>query len=249
MAEFDNTERLLELHARFNIPACFAIVGAAALPGGRPYHDPGQLRRIHAHGHEIASHSFRHEWLPGLGRRALLETLRDSKDALEQCVGAAVMTFVPPYNQPFDYPRQRSFSLSERREAGHDRVDLPRLCNALEETGYRVCRVGYRPLYQRFLEGLTRRSFDRPVSPEIIAGVTCIRLNTPNGFSAGSAAVVTRCVERGGIAVVSGHPHSLRTGNTQDERWLIPFLQRLHSLNQQGVLDLCLPTQLRLGPE
>ena len=35
MAEFDNTERLLELHARFNIPACFAIVGAAALPGGR----------------------------------------------------------------------------------------------------------------------------------------------------------------------------------------------------------------------
>src|SRR5439155_14328897 len=125
---------------------------------------------------------------------------------------------------PFDYPRQWSFSLSERREAGHDRVDLPRLCNALEETGYRVCRVGYRPLYQRFLEGLTRRSFDRPVSPEIIAGVTCIRLNTPNGFSAGSAAVVTRCVGWGGIAVRSGYPPCLRTGTTQAARWPVPVM-------------------------
>src|ERR1035437_987735 len=67
--DFENTERLLELHAQFNIPACFAVVGAAALPGLRPYHDPDQIRRIHAAGHEIASHSFQHDWLPAHGRR------------------------------------------------------------------------------------------------------------------------------------------------------------------------------------
>ena len=28
--EFENTERLLELHAQYGVPACFAVVGAAA---------------------------------------------------------------------------------------------------------------------------------------------------------------------------------------------------------------------------
>src|SRR4051812_42902564 len=116
--EFPNTDRLLELHAQYEIPACFAVVGAAALPGERPYHDPGQIRRVHEAGHEVGSHSFHHDWLPGLNRRALLQTLSASKDALEQCVGARVVSFVPPYNQPFDYPGGWSFSISERRGAG-----------------------------------------------------------------------------------------------------------------------------------
>src|SRR5436189_6081791 len=100
--EFENTERLLDLHGQFSVPACFAVVGAAALPGARPYHDPAQIRRIHAAGHEVASHSFRHDWLPALGRDALIETLRRSKETLEDCIGAPVTSFVPPFNQPYD---------------------------------------------------------------------------------------------------------------------------------------------------
>ena len=101
--EFINTQRLLELLTEVQIKACFAIVGAVALPGDRPYHDPLLVRRISESGHEIASHGFKHEWLPGLGREKLGQMLRESKDTLEQCIGKAVTTFVPPYNQPFDY--------------------------------------------------------------------------------------------------------------------------------------------------
>ena len=147
--EFPGTDELLELHERFGVPACFAVVGAAALPGERPYHDPKQIRRIHAAGHEIASHAFKHEWLPGLDRRALLRTLRDSKDALEQCIGAPVVSFVPPFNQPFHYARGWSFSVSELREAGVHHTTLDRLCDALRETGYAFCRVAYAPLTER----------------------------------------------------------------------------------------------------
>ena len=81
--EFPNTDALLELHARYGVPACFAVVGAAALAGSRPYHDPDQIRRIHQLGDEVASHSFRHEWLPGFDPAALDETVRHSKDALD----------------------------------------------------------------------------------------------------------------------------------------------------------------------
>jgi hypothetical protein len=243
-AEFENTERLLELHAAYEVPACFAVVGAAALSGGRPYHDPAQIRRIALAGHEVASHGFEHEWLPGVGQQRLRDILRRSKDALEQCIGGPVVSFVPPYNQPFDYAKGWSFSLSERRQAGPDRIDVARLCMALAETGYGICRVSYRPLHLRLADRLLGCRVDRPVRPAQIAGITCVRLNAPVGFRTDTRAVVDRCVTHGGIVVVHGHPHSLRSGNGQDERWLGPFLQHVRALRADGRLRCVLPREL-----
>ena len=124
------------------------------------------------------------------------------------------------------------------------RSDLHRLCNALRETGYRVCRVSYRPIHQRLVERVLGRRLDRPVRPESIAGVTCIRLNTPGGFDTECEAVVARCVKNGGTAVVYGHPHALREGNAQNERWLARFLLVVKSLKDRGLLQVCLPGQL-----
>jgi hypothetical protein len=238
--EFENTERLLELHADYQIPACFAVVGAAALPGERPYHDPAQVRRVHAAGHEIGSHAFRHEWLPGLSRIELYETLKKSKDALEQCIGDSVSSFVLPYNQPFDYPSGWSFSISERREAKPERQDLGSVCDALRETGYRFCRVAYRPMTTRLMELIARRPLDRPVEVETIRGISCVRL-TSGGFAESSLAMLDRCAEEGGLTVVYGHPHSLRSGNSQDERFLVPFLRHLRQLITSGAVKAVLP--------
>lgn len=243
--EFENTERLLDLHARYEIPACFAVVGAAALVGPRPYHDPGQIRRIYAAGHEIASHGFRHEWIPGLGRQRLDEMLRLSKDALEQCIGAPVVSFVPPYNQPFDYPPKGSFSLSERREAGKGRLNLHDMCEVLAECGYRFSRVSYRlPLLRLadWLLGSWRVEYQ--TRAENIAGITCVRLNTPGGFDAATLGMLDRCVAKGGLTIVYGHPHSLHVGNSQDERWLIPFLEKVRDLQKQERLCVVLPKEL-----
>lgn len=206
--EFPNTDLVLEAHARHGIPACFAVVGAAALPGERPYHDPAQIRRIHEEGHEVASHSFRHEWLPALGGEELRETLRTSKDALEQCIGAEVSTFVPPYNQPFDLARRGSISLSERRAVRRHRTDIGRLCTALAETGYRFCRVAYRPLAMR-LAALAGRHQLTGSALETIHGIVCVRLNTPGGFGP----EIRRAIESdedGRLWVLYGHPHSVR---------------------------------------
>jgi peptidoglycan/xylan/chitin deacetylase (PgdA/CDA1 family) len=245
--EFEYTDRLLDLHAEFEVPACFAVVGAAALPGDRPYHDPDQIRRIHGMGHEIASHGFRHEWLPGLDRDRLVEVLRVSKDALEQCLGAPVTSFVPPYNQPFDHGPKGSISLSERRIAGPQRTTLHRLCAALQETGFLFCRVAYRPPHLRLADLVLRRPLDPPSWPEQIAGVTCVRLNTPCGFDSASIAMLRRCALRGGIAVLYGHPHSLGNGHAQDERHLRPLLGEIRALRRSAGLQVCLPRDLAVG--
>lgn len=243
--EFESTDALLDLHARYGIPACFAVVGAAALPGVRPYHDPAQIRRIHAQGHEVASHSFRHEWLPGLDQQALRETLKSSKDALEQCIGAAVISFVPPYNQPFDYLRGLSLSMTERRRAGRDRTDLYRLCEELASTGYQFCRVAYRGLHLRLIDRVVGRR-DWPTRLETIAGIACARLNTPGGFDGPAQEMLRRCAEKGGLGVVYGHPHSLRAGSSrrQSESWLVPFLREIQRLRVAGRIRVCLPRDL-----
>lgn len=241
--EFENTERLLEIHAQYNIPACFAVVGSAALSGQRPYHDPGQIRRIYAFGHEVASHGFRHDWIPGMDRKRLREDLRDSKDALEQCIGAPVTSFVPPYNQPWDCPGRFSFSFSERREAGPCRTDLRGLCEALREEDYRCCRVSYWPIWRRLL-GSMGGQWHRRGKVESIAGISCIRLNTGCGFDGPVLARLSAWAGRPGIIAVYGHPHSLHAGNTQDERFLRSFCEAVVNLRALGRLRVVLPRQL-----
>jgi hypothetical protein len=238
------TDRVLELHAQYQVPACFAVVGSVALPGERPYHDPAQIRRIHDEGHEVASHSLRHEWLPALGSEALIETLRGSKAALEDCIGGAVRSFVPPFNQPFDYLAGQSISVAERREAGRSRTDLARLCRALAETGYQFCRVAYRPIAQRLGEWWKGRRLDRPSRLERIKGIACVRLNTPGGFDQPVIEMLDRCVERGGLVVAYGHPHSLHAGGSQDERYLVPFLERVSTYRANHQLEVILPAAL-----
>ncbi len=245
--EFKNTERLLEIHSRFNVPACFAVVGASALPGERPYHDPQQIRQIHEAGHEVASHGMYHEWLPALGREDLLKVLRTSKDALEQCIGNSVVTFVPPYNQPFDYPKGLSFSLSERRICRKGpRTDLQSLCAALKEVGYRFCRVAYRPIYIRLAETLLRRHIYKPVQLENISGILCVRINTPCGFAGESLRMLDQVANKGGIAVVYAHPHSLSSQGPQSERFLLPFLEKVKELRENGKLHVALPRELAI---
>ncbi len=241
--EFPNTDRLIDIHAEYDLPACFAVVGAAAFPGERPYHDPDQIRRLHAAGHEIASHSFKHEWLPALNAKALRETLRQSKDALEQCIGAEVRSFVPPFDMPMDYPAKLALNLTERREVKTERTDLPHLCEALAETGYQFCRVSYRPFYIRGLEKLlARRLFDRPSALEKIAGLTCLRTNMPPGFA--SLDILHRLAGQSGYIIVYGHPHHLSTDKVEGEKYLIPMLKRIRQLRDEGKLQVALPHQL-----
>jgi len=245
--EFEFTERILELLQRYEVPACFAVVGSAALPGTRPYHDPSQVRQIHAAGHEVASHSHRHEWLPALGREALRETLSRSKEALEQCIGSVVTSFVPPWNQPFDYPAGWSFSLSERRQAKGERTDLRRLCETLRETGYDFCRVAYRSLYQQLAHRLGKRRYEHTGPPEVIEGIACVRLSTEAGFGPDALRVLERCIERRSLAILYGHPHSLQGGDGQHERCLEPFLARLQELRSRGAVQVVRPRDLMNG--
>ncbi|MCX6588709.1 MAG: polysaccharide deacetylase family protein [Acidobacteria bacterium] len=242
--EFTNTERLLTMLERYRVVSCFAVVAAAAKPGARPYHDPEQIRAIHHAGHEVGCHSLHHDWLPGLAPDRLRENLRRSREVLEACIGAPVETFVPPYNQPFHYPAALSFSQSERAEAGPDHLGFGGLCRELKSTGYRFCRGAYRPLPQRVMERVLRRSVDWPGTLKRIAGISCLRLNAGCGFSDAARQMVRRCAREGGYAVVYGHPHSLSTAGPQSFACLEALLAEVRELVGQQKLQVVQPREL-----
>jgi hypothetical protein len=125
-----------------------------------------------------------------------------------------------------------------------DRIDLPRLCHALAETGRRMARVTYRAVHDQLIERFLRRATDRPAAPERIGALTCLRLNTPGGFDGANRAMVERCARDGGIAVVYGHPHSLHSGNSQDRRHFVALLELIVRLRSEGRLRVLLPGAL-----
>ncbi len=91
--------------ARLGIAMTFATVGLAAEDVAQPFGAGDELRSLHGAGHEVASHSWRHEWLPHLTTQQLRRSLLRSKLALERCIGApgAVVGFVPPFNRPMTW--------------------------------------------------------------------------------------------------------------------------------------------------
>lgn len=243
MADFTNTERLLEYHAKFQIPACFAVVGAAALPGERPYHDQKLIKKTHKMGHEIASHAMQHEWIPSLGEIKLAEVLRQSKDTLEQCIGNQVFTFVPPYNQPFDFFQKGSISLTERKISNQIRIDIPKLCRILHQTGYKFARITYADPMQRLLR-LVGINMTHKVKQENVKGIKTIRMVGKAGFGNDALKHLNRAVTKGEFVVIYGHPHSISEKGAQSVENLLPFLEKIHQYVQESKLKIILPREL-----
>ena len=82
-ADQQGTDVLLRVLKERAALATFGVVGRVALDGIPPEHCPEQVRRIHHDGHEVASHSMFHRFLPPLRRNELLEDAATSRKVLE----------------------------------------------------------------------------------------------------------------------------------------------------------------------
>ncbi len=185
----------------------------------------------------------RHEWIPELGQSQLEEALKESKDALEQCIGAEVVSFVPPYNQPFDFSRKLSFSFSERREVRSDRVDIPILTKALRNTGFRTSRISYQSVLTKLGRKIGHEPAFKASIPEKINGIECIKLNTRGGFQ-NVLPLLKSNLDQDGYAVIYGHPHSITSNNGQSLKYLEPFMKGLSSMVNNDDLEVVLPKSL-----
>jgi polysaccharide deacetylase family protein (PEP-CTERM system associated) len=104
-----STRWLLEELDRASAPATFFVLGDLAL------RHPGLVRAMHDAGHEVASHGWDHRRLHHHTPQTFREDVRQSKDALEQIIGAPVVGYRAP---TFSVVRQTAWAVDVLLELG-----------------------------------------------------------------------------------------------------------------------------------
>jgi len=147
--EQDNVRYILDMLDRYHIKSTFAITGFSAEEGIEPYVFPELIHEISARGHEVASHSWRHEWIPLFTKLQVSKSLIRSKVSLENAIGhvGQVIGFVPPHNRPMTWWARGALSIGDRGLFPlFSMGDTSQLIKVLKEAGYKWIRVSYQPL-------------------------------------------------------------------------------------------------------
>lgn len=134
----DNTNRLLSIFDESGVLATFFILGWVA----ERY--PSLVRRIAAHGHEIASHGYWHQLVYDLTPEEFEKDIRDSKDSIHNACGIEVTAYrapsfsiVPRSRWALDVLAEQGFTIDSSifPIAGHDRYgdpDSPKTIHSIE---------------------------------------------------------------------------------------------------------------------
>ena len=134
------------------IKCCFAITGFSAEKGVYPYNFPEFINEISRHGHEIASHSWRHEWAPVFKKSQIDKSLKRSKMILEQALENEqnVSGFVPPHNRPMTWWQRGAFSIGDRGIFPFFAMgNTENLLKLLVKNDYQWIRVSYKNIFAK----------------------------------------------------------------------------------------------------
>jgi peptidoglycan/xylan/chitin deacetylase (PgdA/CDA1 family) len=223
--------RVLDAHEAY---ATFGVVGRVALDGEPPEHCPDQLRAIHAAGHEVASHSMFHRFIPPMRREELFDDAAGSRRALENCIGAPVRGFIPPFNRPMHFPQRRAISISEvlgLHGRGRGRQSLGSMLRILGRAGFGWSRVSFEDKLARYFK---QRA---PEQPFLFGGVVAIPLHS-TGFGEASAALVRRYLASDLTIAIYGHPNQAMEDNDQSAAKLDWFLKTFAADRRDGRLKI-----------
>jgi len=238
-ADYEGTGILLKVLHKHGVRSTFGIVGQAALPGEPPEQCQEQIRAIHQAGHEIASHSMTHRFIPPMRNGELLEELASSKRTLETCIGARVRGFIPPFNRPCHFPEGGSFSISEllgldRRGPGRQSVGS--MLRNLNIAGFEWSRVSFQSKLTQIGRRLGVMAEHPPMQPFVYNNVIAIPLHQ-TGFGSGSRNLIRRSLKTDCTVTLYGHPNQALSANGQNAKELDGLLTEFRVERDTGALE------------
>jgi peptidoglycan/xylan/chitin deacetylase (PgdA/CDA1 family) len=156
LAEEDNVNHILDSAKRVGAKFTFAVLGFGAEPSVAPFDVRHVIRRIHAEGHEVASHSWKHEWLPLTTHVQLQKTIERSKYAIEKAIGDPdfkVRGFVLPHDRPMSWYPKFGFSKGDRGVYPFfPGASINGVSKYLKQSGYGWMRNSYRPVWEKLTD-------------------------------------------------------------------------------------------------
>lgn len=235
--ETENITRILQEAENYQIKMTFAITGYFAEEGVKPFSNPDLIAEIHRAGHEIASHSWRHEWFPHLSPEQARLSLQRSKHALESIIGEEVKGFVPPFSRPMSWYAKGALSAGDRSPRPLSATgNIGGLLPLLAETNYKWCRVAYRPIWQKVRK---RLGYEYPMMEwERNQDVTCVPQHYM-GFDDPACRVVIEAMERNTAAVICAHPLALSRPRKEHIDHFMNFLSFVQAHIEESHLIPC----------
>lgn len=238
--EIENVDYILEEAARLNMKMTFACVGFVAEEGVFPFNNPEQIRKIHSLGHEIASHSWKHEWFPYINEKQIEKSLERSKFALEKCIGvkSSVNGFVPPHSRPMSWYSKLSVSPGDRGiYPFHKGSDMGSLLRFLKKQDYTWCRVlkGYRPVWDKLL-GKRVEEINFSIW-ETHNGIVCVPQHY-TGFDDFAQQYLMKAIELNKAVVIVGHPAGISRQKSESKEHFDKFMKLAAAAVAEGKLEV-----------
>lgn len=213
--ELEWVNRALDLLQQHQIKTTFAITGFSAEKGLYPYSFPELIKKIADHGHEVASHSWRHEWVPVFRKKQIDKSLARSKKILEGAIGQnySLSGFVPPHNKPATWIRRGAYSLEDFGLFPFFKMgDVDSLLNLLKKNGYKWARIAHNP----FINRLKKKEFTRKQRVYNYKGMVILE-NHYTGFDERIIRYIEETEQP--YFTISAHPAMLDLKGGRPESW------------------------------
>lgn len=234
--ELEMVEQSLDFLKQYGVKTAFAVTGFSAEKGLYPYTFPDLIQRIAREGHEVASHSWRHEWVPIFSEKQVNASLQRSKSALENAVGNNynLSGFVPPHNKPATWLSRGAYSLEDKGLYPLFKMgNLPNLLKALQAQNYKWVRTGYNPFINRF----KKKEFTRTQRVYRWQNLLILE-NHYNGFDEGMIDYIENKNQE--YFTVSAHPVMLSFTDGRTESWE-KFEKFIKHFAQRNDVEFVLP--------
>jgi len=236
LTEIENVYYILEKLDSYNIKSCFAITGFSAEKGIFPFMFPDLINEISIKGHEIASHSWKHEWIPKFSKNQIVKSLKRSKSSLEEAINfrQKVFGFVPPHNRPMTWLSRFAISFGDQSKfpfMGMGNND--NLIKLLVNENYKWVRVSYQNIFQKI--GLLKKNVAGKI---FYKNKILIFENHYNGFD---EFIINHILESNNSTfTISAHPLMMSKNNKESKENFENFLNKLKLSNQP--IEFVLPS-------
>ncbi len=239
--EIENVEYILKAAKSEEVKMTFACVGFAAEKGVFPYNNPEQIKKIFDHGHEIASHSWRHEWFPYLADKQIQKSIERSKFALEECIGEknTVKGFVLPHSRPMSWLKKYSLSPGDRGlYPFHKGADMGYILKQLSAADYLWCRVlkSFKPVWEKIFSNSSAENIIFP-KWEIHSNIVCVPHHY-TGFDEPALKYLDEAIEKNEALVIAGHPAALSRNGSESLLNFNNFYEKIIRYKSEGRLEL-----------
>ncbi|MFT4523147.1 MAG: hypothetical protein ACI8ZN_002099 [Bacteroidia bacterium] len=239
LQEEKNVAKILEVAEEFEAEMTFAVVGYGAEQSVYPFDVRHVIKQIRDKGHEVASHSWKHEWFPYLTKYQIEHTLKRSKLIIEQTIGEGHVTgFVPPHDKPYSWLSKFAWSKGDRAlYPFHPGADIGYIAGELNRQNYTWYRVRFRSIWNKLVDWEGIKLEKRLTRPWIKhKGTICFNA-TYNGFDERALQLMDQAVKTNAVIVVVGHPAALSWKGPESMDCFQKLMEHASSYKKDGKLE------------